>query len=87
MSRSAAHRSHVAAVRPALRGALGSGGLHVDLHDTGYVSSAGVALLVELSAEARAQGATLQLRVSAGSPVARVLELTGLRSTLPLVVC
>jgi anti-anti-sigma factor len=76
----------VAAVGAALLGALGPAGLHVDLCDADYVSSAGVALLVELSAAARAQGNPLQLRVSAGSPVARVLELTGLRSTLPVVV-
>ena len=50
------------------------------------MSSAGVALLVELSARARARGTSLTLRVIAGSPAARVLELTGLRSTLPVVV-
>ncbi len=76
----------VASVRAALLDALGSGRLAVDLHDAGYVSSAGVALLVELSTRARAQGTSLTLRVIAGSPAARVLELTGLRSTLPVVV-
>ena len=76
----------VAAVRAALFGALGPGGLAVDLHDAGYVSSAGVALLVELSTRARTQGTPLQLLVTAGSPVARVLDLTGLRSALPVVV-
>ena len=75
----------VAAVRAALLDALGPGRLVVDLHDAGYVSSAGVALLVELSARARARGTSLTLRVTAGSPAARVLELTGLRSTLPVV--
>ena len=45
-----------------------------------------MALLVELATRARAQGASLALRVSAGSPVARVLELTGLRSSLPVEV-
>ena len=35
---------------------------------------------------ARARGTSLTLRVAAGSPAARVLELTGLRSTLPVVV-
>jgi anti-anti-sigma factor len=76
----------VASVRAALLDAVGSGPLAVDLHDTGYVSSAGVALLVELAMRARARGTSLTLRVIAGSPVARVLELTGLRSTLPVVV-
>ena len=46
----------VASVRAALLDAVGSGPLAVDLHDVGYVSSAGVALLVELSMRARAPG-------------------------------
>ena len=74
----------VAAVRGALLAAAGPAGLVVDLHDTGYVSSAGVALLVELSTRVRAHGAPFALRVSAGSPVARVLDLTGLRAALPV---
>ena len=74
----------VAAVRGALLAAAGPAGLVVDLHDTGYVSSAGVALLVELSTRVAAQGAPFALRVSAGSPVARVLDLTGLRAALPV---
>jgi anti-anti-sigma factor len=74
----------VAAVRGALLGAAGPAGLVVDLCDTGYVSSAGVALLVELSTRVRMQGAPFALRVSAGSPVARVLDLTGLRAALPV---
>jgi anti-anti-sigma factor len=77
----------VAAVRPALLDALVPGGVVVDLHPTGYVSSAGVALLVELATRAREQGVPLVLRISAGSRVARVLELTGLRSSLPVEVC
>ena len=76
----------VAAVRAVLLDALGPGELAVDLHDVRYVSSAGVAMLVELTARARARGASLVLQVSAESPVARLLELTGLRSALPVVV-
>ncbi len=76
----------VAAVRGALLDALVPGGVVVDLHPTGYVSSAGVALLVELATRAREQGVPLALRISAGSRVARVLELTGLRSSLPVEV-
>ena len=72
---------------PALLDALVPGGLVVDLHATGYVSSAGVALLVELATRAREQCVPLALRISAGSRVARVLELTGLRSSLPVEVC
>jgi anti-anti-sigma factor len=76
----------VGAVRAGLLDALGPAGLTVDLRETGYVSSAGVALLVELATRGRAEGASLTLRVSAGSPVARVLELTGLRTVLPVVI-
>jgi anti-anti-sigma factor len=74
----------VVAVRAALLAALVPGGLVVDLHRAGYVSSAGVALLVELSTQAREQDVALVLRISPGSRVARVLELTGLRSALPV---
>ena len=74
----------VAAVRGVLLAATGPAGLVVDLHDTGYVSSAGVALLVELSTRVAVQGAPFALRVRAGSPVARVLDLTGLRAALPV---
>jgi anti-anti-sigma factor len=74
------------AARPALLRAVRPGQLVVDLHDTGYVSSAGVALLVELAARAGEQGTRLTVRVAAHTPLARVLELTGLRTTLPVVV-
>jgi anti-anti-sigma factor len=75
----------VAAVRAALRAALRPGELVLDLYDTGYVSSAGVALLVELAAAAREHDTALALRVAAGSPLARVLDLTGLGAVLPMV--
>ena len=74
----------VTAVRPSLLAALHPGELVVDLRDTGYVSSAGVALLMELTATARHRGTVLAVRVAPGSPLARVLELTGLAAVLPV---
>jgi anti-anti-sigma factor len=74
----------VAAVRPGLLAATGPGELVVDLRGTGYVSSAGVALLVELAATARDRGTALAVRVAPGSPLARMLDLTGLRAVLPV---
>ena len=68
----------VTAVRPALLAALRPGELVLDLCDTGYVSSAGVALLMELTAAARHRETVLAVRVAPGSPLARVLDLTGL---------
>jgi anti-anti-sigma factor len=73
-----------AATRPALLAALAPGPLVVDLSDIGYVSSTGVALLVELATTARERGTRLSVRVAAGSPLARVLDLTGLGTTLPV---
>jgi ABC-type transporter Mla MlaB component len=48
------------------------------------VSSAGVALLMELTATAEERGTALAVRVAPGSPLARVLELTGLAAVLPI---
>jgi len=76
----------VTAVRPALLAALHPGELVVDLRGTGYVSSAGVALLMELTALARHRDTALSVRVAPGSPLARVLEVTGLDAVLPVVV-
>ena len=76
----------VTAVRPALLAALRPGELVVDLCDTGYVSSAGVALLMELTTAARHRETVLAVRVAPGSPLARVLDLTGLEAVLPVVV-
>jgi anti-anti-sigma factor len=74
-----------ASARPALLAALAPGELVVDLRDTGFVSSTGVALLVEVATAAREHGARLSVRVAPGSPLARVLDLTGLRAALPVV--
>jgi anti-anti-sigma factor len=74
----------VVAVRPVLLAAVASGVVEVDLRETAHVSSAGVALLVELAATGREHGARLAMRVAPGSPLARALELTGLRAVLPV---
>jgi hypothetical protein len=44
-----------------------------------------VALLVEVATAAREHGTWLSVRVAPGSPLARVLDLTGLRAALPVV--
>ena len=70
-------------VAPALlRAAAGPGPLVVDLTAVRYLSSAGVALL----AETAATGVALSVVVAAGSAPARVLELAGLTSALPVTV-
>jgi anti-anti-sigma factor len=70
-------------VAPALRRAAGGPGpLVVDLTAVRYLSSAGVALL----AETAATGVALSVVVAAGSAPARVLEIAGLTSALPVTV-
>jgi anti-anti-sigma factor len=59
-----------------------TGPLIVDLTGVGYLSSAGVALLAEASAIA---GEALSIVVTPGSAPARVLELTGLATALPVI--
>jgi anti-anti-sigma factor len=76
----------VAAVRATLLAALGPGELVLDLSGAGYVSSAGVAMLMELAAAAQERGTRLAVRVTPGSPLARVLDLTGLGAVLPMAV-
>jgi anti-anti-sigma factor len=57
--------------------------LIVDLAETTYLDSAGIALMFELGAELRAHQQQLQLVVAAGSPIARMVSLTGLDSAVP----
>jgi anti-sigma B factor antagonist len=52
--------------------------LVVDLSPTRYLDSAGINLLFGLGEELRAHQVTLELVVDPGSPVARMLSLTGL---------
>jgi anti-anti-sigma factor len=72
------------AVAPVLLGAAsGPGPLTVDLTGVRYLSSAGVALLAEVSALA---GEALTVVVAAGSAPARICVLTGIADALPVTV-
>jgi anti-sigma B factor antagonist len=57
--------------------------LIVDLTPTRYLDSAGLNVLFSLGADLRARQLTLRLVVAAGSPVARMVELTGLDRAQP----
>jgi anti-anti-sigma factor len=76
----------VASAGPSLLAAVteGPSELVIDLRETGFVSSSGVALLVQLAARARERDVVLVVRVAEGSPLARALDVTGLRATLPV---
>lgn len=58
--------------------------LVVDLSDTTYLDSAGVALLLRLAERLRVRRRQLHLVVPRGSPVRRVLDFTGLPRVIPL---
>ena len=60
-----------------------STGLVVDLSPTRYLDSAGINLLFSLGAELQARQLTLRLVIARGSPVARMLTLTGLDRAHP----
>jgi anti-anti-sigma factor len=57
--------------------------LVVDLSPTHYLDSAGINLLFSLGEELRAHQVALVLVVEPGSPVERMLSLTGLQRTNP----
>jgi anti-anti-sigma factor len=58
--------------------------LVVDLGGTTYLDSAGIALLFELGAQLRAHQQQLHLVVADGSPIARMVTLTGLDAAMPV---
>lgn len=58
--------------------------LVVDLSATTYLDSAGIALLFELAVELRAHQQQLHLVVASGSPIARMVTLTGLDAAVPV---
>jgi len=60
-----------------------STGLAVDLTDTTYLDSAGIALLFGLAAELRSHQQQLHIVLGDGSLIARMLELTGLAAAVP----
>jgi anti-sigma B factor antagonist len=57
--------------------------LVVDLSPTRYLDSAGLNLLFALGAELRARQLTLRLVIADGSPVSRMVKLTGLDRAQP----
>src|SRR3954467_8481673 len=61
-----------------------SNALAVDLSETTYLDSAGIALLFALASELRLHQQQLLLVVPEGSPIARMLELTGLGASVPI---
>jgi anti-anti-sigma factor len=58
--------------------------LVIDLSATTYLDSAGIALMFELGAELRAHQQQLHLVVAKGSPIARMVALTGLDAFVPV---
>jgi anti-anti-sigma factor len=57
--------------------------LIVDLEPTTYLDSSGVTLLFGLSEELRRRQQQLHVVVPAGSPIARVLSITGIDQVVP----
>jgi anti-anti-sigma factor len=55
-----------------------SDALAVDMRGTTYLDSAGIALIFELAGELRLHQQRLHLIVEEGSPIARMVQLTGL---------
>ena len=58
--------------------------LVVDLGPTTYLDSSGITLLFALSQELRLRQQQLHLVVPEGSPIARVITITGLDQTAPM---
>jgi anti-anti-sigma factor len=62
------------------------GRIVLDLRDTGYVASAGVALLLDTVEQAEGRGLTVEARMHPHGAVARILALTGVGALLGLAV-
>jgi anti-anti-sigma factor len=77
--------SNVAWLETRLNGLLDnqSHGLIVDLADTTYLDSAGIALLFGLASALRRHQQELRLVVIETSPIARMVALTGLAAAVP----
>ena len=61
-----------------------SDGLTVDLSDTTYLDSAGIALMFSLALTLRQRQQQLRLVVADGSPIGRMVTLTGLDRAVPI---
>jgi anti-anti-sigma factor len=57
--------------------------LVIDLSEVSYLDSAGIATMFRLGAELRLHQQALHLVVVDGSPIARMVNLTGLDKTVP----
>jgi anti-sigma B factor antagonist len=77
--------SNVSWVQERLRAPLTNecDGLAVDLSETTYLDSAGIAMLFELSTALRQRQLRLRLVVADGSSIARMITLTGLAGAVP----
>ena len=77
--------SNVSDIAAALRQLVSnrSNELVVDLSPTSYLDSAGINLLFALGDELRSRQLTLRVVISAASPVARMLAITGLDRVYP----
>jgi anti-anti-sigma factor len=60
-----------------------SDALVIDLSGTTYLDSAGIALLFALASELRLHQQQLHLVVAEGSPIGRMITLTGLDAAVP----
>ena len=56
----------------------------VDLSETRYLDSSGVALLIRLFDRLRARRIQFRVQVPEGAPIREILELTGLAGIMPL---
>ena len=59
-------------------------GLVVDLNDARYLDSAGINVLFELSELLAARRLTLRLVIEPAAHLSRILDLSGVRSTIPV---
>ena len=78
--------SNVAEVGVALRGLVSnhSAVLVVDLSPTAYLDSAGINLMFSLGDELRSRQLTLRLVIAPGSPIERMVNITGLDRVYPI---
>lgn len=77
--------SNARAIGERLRSMISNRGfvLLVDLTDTLYLDSAGIALLYTLAEDLRNHQQELYVVVAAGSSIERILDLAGLSATVP----
>ena len=72
-------------LREEIREADGSGHIAIDVAEVSFIDSSGLGVMVSSLKHVRELGGTLALVTSEGSPVDRLLQLTGLDRILPVV--